>query len=244
MEHIDLSSFGLDKKAGKIYLTLLELGESNLSTILKKTGIKRTTAYDVLNDLRNRGLVAFTKLGKRTHYVAEDPHAIGTHIEDSKKKFNQILPELLSISNAILKKPKIRYYEGVEGMRQVYEDTLKYPDQELLGWVSEKALSVLGKKFLYSYLASRMQKKIWVRAIATETSEMAKYAEEDVSSLRKTRLVAKDDFPFEVEVNLYGKRNIAIMSFEEEFGMIIESEKMWKTLKSIFEMGWIFAEKT
>jgi hypothetical protein len=41
-----------------------------------------------------------------------------------------------------------------------------------------------------------------------------------------------------VEINLYGKRLIGIMAFEEEIGLIIESEKIYNTLKSIFEINW------
>jgi hypothetical protein len=125
----------------------------------------------------------------------------------------------------------------------VYKDTLLYPNQELVGWVSSRAIHAFDSDFLYNqYLPKRLEKKIWVRALAPDTPEMLKYKQEDNGSLRQTRLVSEKEFPFDVEINLYGKRNIAIMSFEEQFGMVIESEKLWRTLKSFFEMGWKFAE--
>lgn len=245
MSSIDLASFGLDSKEEQIYLGLLELGEANLSELVRKSGIKRTTAYDSIDSLQKKGLIGLSKRKKRTVYFAEDPRVLERHIDEQKQKLERMLPELLSFANKLTKKPKVRYYEGTEGIKQVYRDTLQYPDQELLAWVSEEAVRVFDEKFLAEYyLPKRVEKKIWVRAIAPDVSEMRAYAGFDRASLRQTRLVSEKEFPFDVEINLYGGRNIAIMSFDEEFGMIIESEKLWKTLKSMFEMGWIFSEKS
>ena len=244
MSSIDLSTFGLDTKEEKCYLALLELGEANLGELARKAGIKRTTAYDVVESLHGKGLVGLSKKKKRTVYFAEDPRVLGQQIDEQRQKLDAMLPELLSFANNLTKKPKISYYEGTEGIKQVYKDTLRFPDQELLAWVAEEALKYFDAEFLSGYyLPKRLEKKIWVRAIAPDEPEMREYAGLDEKSLRRTRLVPKDTFPFDVEINLYGKRFIAIMSFEEGFGMIIESEKLFRTMKSMFEMGWIFAGK-
>ena len=243
MKHIDLSTFGFDAKEETVYIALLELGEANISAIVKKACVKRTTTYAILESLHEKGLVGISRTKKRAIYFAEDPRVLKRQMEEKQQKLDTILPELLSITNALSRKPKIRYYEGIKGIEQIYQDTLNYADQELLGWVSGEALSSFDSNFLYqNYLPKRIEKKIWVRAIATDTPQMRTYKNEDVKSLRQTRLVSSKDFPFDVEINLYGKRKIAIMSFEEQFGMIIESEKLWKSMKSMFEIGWIFAE--
>jgi hypothetical protein len=61
----------------------------------------------------------------------------------------------------------------------------------------------------------------------------------DKKHLRKTKLINLSNI-FEVEINLYGNDKIAIMSFKEEFGLIIESKKIYNTLKVIFELQWNF----
>lgn len=243
MKHIDLSEFGFDSKEESVYIALLELGEANISSIVKKASMKRTTTYAILELLHEKGLVGISRRKKRAIYFAEDPRVLKQQMNEKQQKLDAILPELLSITNVLSRKPKIRYYEGAKGIEQIYQDTLNYPDQELLGWVSSEALSSFDSDFLYkNYLPKRIKKKIWVRAIAVDTPHMRIYKDEDKESLRQTRLVSGKDFPFDVEINLYGNRNIAIMSFEEEFGMIIESEKLCKAMKSMFEIGWIFAE--
>jgi hypothetical protein len=67
---------------------------------------------------------------------------------------------------------------------------------------------------------------------------MRRYKELDEKSLRKLKLIKENNLPIEVEINLYAKDKIAVMSFEEKIGLIIESQKIYTTLKSIFEMNW------
>ena len=240
---LNLSTLGFDEKETAVYIALLELGEVTVSAIVRKSNIKRTTVYAIIETLERRGLIGYTKHNKRTFYFAEDPRLLSDQLEEKKERLNAVLPQLLALSGRFTKKPKIRYYEGKEGIEHVYKDTLLYQNQELVGWVTSRAIHAFDSDFLYNqYLPKRLEKKIWVRAIAPDTLEMRKYKNEDKQSLRTTRLVSGELFPFDVEVCLYGTRNIAIMSFEEQFGMIIESEKLWHTLKSMFEMGWKFAE--
>jgi hypothetical protein len=46
------------------------------------------------------------------------------------------------------------------------------------------------------------------------------------------------DFSTLVEIDLYGKKKVGIMAFNEKVGFIIESETVYKTLKSIFDAHW------
>lgn len=235
----DLQNFGLDEKEAKTYLAVLELGEGNIGRIVKKSGIKRTTLYDVIESLKKKGLLSMVRRDKRTVYLAEDPRVLEEGLEEKRQKFKKMLPELLSIANFLDNKPKIRYFEGNEGIKEVYKDALNFSDQEMLAWVSEEAWDFEDKDFLFNYyIPRRVAKKIWVRAIAPDLPRMHEYKAADMKSLRRTRLIPADQFPIKVEIDLYGRNRIAVMSFAEKMGMIIESEKMYTTLKSIFEMNW------
>jgi sugar-specific transcriptional regulator TrmB len=244
MKKIDLRPFNFDEKQSSVYYALLERGEVSVSELSQSSGIKRTTVYAALLALEKRGLVGTTRHKKRTLYFAEDPRALGDELEERQEKLQKVIPELLALSGRFTKKPRVRYYEGREGVVHVYRDTLLYPDQELCAWVSTRALEAFDADFLYhEYLPKRVEKKIWVRSIAPDTPEMQKYKQEDPQALRQTRLVPSSLFPFDVEIDLYGKRNVAILSFEEQFGMVIESDKLYQTLMSMFEMCWQFTQK-
>lgn len=155
-----------------------------------------------------------------------------------KNTFNEILPELLSITNLLEKKPSIQYFEGDEGIKRVYEDTLSYPNQEILVWISSEAVDCFNEDYLWKYAEKRKRNKIWQRSIGPDNKITRHLKITDEKYLRQSRLVSKDEMPFEVEINIYGGRFIGIMSFKEEIGLIIESKKIYNTLKSIFEMNW------
>lgn len=235
----DLVKFGLTEKEASVYLALLELDTASVGRIAKKSGVKRTTLYDIISSLQKQNLVGTSRRGAKTLYFAEDPRKFEDMLEEKEHVLHKMLPELLSITNSLERKPKIRYYEGSEGIKQVYKDTLAYPDQELLEWVPEEIFGSFDIDFLNTfYVPKRLEKKIWVRSIAPNLPEMQEFQSSDSQSLRKTVLIDQHAFPFDVEINLYGKRNVGIMSFHEEFGLIIESERLFRTLKSIFELEW------
>lgn len=234
-----LENLGLNEKEAKVYLASLELGQTNVQRLAKKSGVKRTTLYDIIESLKGKGLLSFVAKGKKTLYFAEDPRVLEQQIEGKKAFLKKIMPELLSIANVLDKKPKIRYFEGIEGIKEVYKDTLNYPGRELLAWVSEEAVLAFDEKFLNEYyLPKRIEKKIWVRAVAPDKPYMQKYKGLDEKSLRRTKLFSMEDFLVEVEINLYGDNKIAIISFGEKISLIIESQKIFNTLKSIFELNW------
>lgn len=235
----ELIKLNLNEKEASLYLATLEMGEANIQQIAKKSGIKRTTAYDIVESLKNKRLIIQIVRGKKTLFSAADPHNLEEVIEQQKHTLKRILPELLMVANALDSKPKVKFFEGQDGISEVYKDTLHHPNQELLAWVTGEAIDQFDLSFLNDYyLPRRVEEKIWVRAIAPDVEAMRGYKEVDEKSLRKTRLSESSAFPVRVEINLYGKNKIGIMSFGEHFGMIIESQKIFETLQSIFEMNW------
>lgn len=234
----ELVEIGLTENEAKTYLAALELGEATIVRIAKKSGVKRTTTYLSVESLKEKGFLSELRKKKKTFFYAEDPRILQDKIEERKKAIDRIVPQLLSITNLIDKKPKIIFYEGLEGIKDVYRDTLQYPDQEMLAWVSQDAFSILDEEFIRYYIPKRIEKKIWVRVIAPDTPEIKDYKNRETSELRKTKLINSEKYPIEVEIDLYGKNKIGVMAFKEKVGLIMESQKMYNTLKSIFEMYW------
>jgi sugar-specific transcriptional regulator TrmB len=240
----ELQQLNFDDKEADVYLALLELGEANIEQIAKKSGIKRTTVYHVIDSLKEKGYIEMSKVGKKTLYYALSPKKIGEVLEDKKRLFEKIMPGLLSITNDIEKKPKIRYFEGKEGIREIYKDTLKYHGQEMLVWTTEDILEYFDVDWLWDYyVVRRVENKIWQRTIAPDVEYAKELRGLDEKHLREMRFCDKDKFSMYVDITLYGGRFVGIMSFKDGLGLIIESEGIYKTLKSIFEMNWIMLEK-
>lgn len=234
----ELEKIGLDEKEANVYLALLELGESNIQQLSRKSGVKRTTVYEIIEKLKEKQLLSMTTRKKRIYYIAESPQKIRFSLDEKLKILDGIMPEMMTIANAVEKKPKIRFFEGLNGIKEIYNDTLRYPDQEILAWEAEEAFLYFEKEYIDWYIQKRAGKKIWIRAITPDKGKIRELKDLDSKYLRNTRLITAEKFPFDIEINLYGKSKMGIMAFSEKMGLIIESPIIYKTLKSIFEFSW------
>jgi len=235
-----LINAGFTEKEAQVYLALLELGEGNIAQITKKSKIKRATVYLEIESLKNKGLVSQIKRRGRNIYISENPRRIEEQLLEKKEFIGRLMPELLSIANAIDKKPIVRYFEGEEGLKEIYNDTLKYPRSEILGWYSDDRVKNFDKTFVLDYyMKKRISLKIPMRVIAIETAFMKKMQAQDEKHLRQIKIIESDSFFFSAEINLYAKNKISIIAHRENVGLIVESKKIFDTLKNIFEIMWL-----
>lgn len=233
-----LEQFGLQGKKADVYLAALELGSSTVIEISKKAGIKRTTCYDIIQDLVREGLISETSKGKKHLFVGEDPEKIQRNLKNKERLFSEILPQLQSIHNVRGAKPKIRFYEGKEGLKEVYEDTLKHGG-EILGFASYDIINVLGKEWADEYLRKRVKAGIHARGMIPGTQPMMRdFISKDQEQRRSTKVIDPKKYPFSIEINVYGHNRVALMSAKEEMGLIIEGAEIHNTMKLIFQLIW------
>jgi len=233
-----LQQLDLAGKKADVYLACLELGASSVIEIAKKAGIKRTTAYDILLDLMQKGLVSQTTKGKKRLFVGEDPEKIKKDLQGKEKLFSEILPQLKSVYNVRGVKPKIRFYEGVEGLKKTYNDTLKYTG-EMLVFASEDVVKILGLDWANNYMAKRTKNNLRVRAIMPSSEILMKdIIPRDREFIRTSKLIDPKKYPFSMEINIYGHSKVSLMSSKEQLGITIESTEIYNTMKLIFELIW------
>lgn len=233
-----LQQFGFQGKKADIYLASLELGSATVIEIAKKSGVKRTTCYDILMELEKEGAISETVKGKKRLFIGENPENLQKKLREKESLFSEILPQLQSVYNIKGTKPKIQFYEGKEGLREVYTDTLKYSG-EILGFVSDAVVHVLGDDWAESYLKARTKKGIRLRGIYPATDWLKTNMEpRDQAQLRSSKLIDPKKYPFSIEINIYGHQKVALMSAREETGIIIEGKEIYNTLKLIFELLW------
>jgi len=108
-----LQQFGLTEKQTKIYLAVLELGSAQASVIASKANIPRATCYDVLESLREQGIVSrFTKK-KTRYYSVEDPRKILRLAEEKTKNLQKVLPDLEALFfSGESERPRVRFFQG------------------------------------------------------------------------------------------------------------------------------------
>lgn len=243
----ELTDLGLTEEEAKVYLATLELGGSYVSTIAKKAGINRVACYHTLDNLLRKNLIATIKKNNMKYFFVESPQLLVNQLEQKFEHAKSILPELLSITNAMAYKPKIQYFEGLEEIKKIFEDTL-LDTKELLGYTNLADLpNVIPEKFLKEYAANKTKSGIKTRMLSPISPEAQKYLEKYYPSdfdrnLVEILFVNKEQFHFEYEINIYGdKVSIVSLNPDELIGLIIQSPIYAKTQRGIFNLAWLGA---
>ena len=129
---------GFSEKEIAVYVALLSLGKGIVTKISRTASVSRTTTYDILNSLSQKGLVKISGKEPKQEYVVESPERLEKFISEGVEKKNNdlnkikyVIPELFSIYNT-KETPKVRYYEGIDGLKKALEDTLTKNDTEIL----------------------------------------------------------------------------------------------------------------
>ena len=91
-----LEDIGLTNAQIKVYLTLLELGETTSGPLIKKSALQNSVVYNALNQLIDSGLVTFVSKGKRKYFSSTNPKNLIKFVEDKKEKIEELVPQLLA----------------------------------------------------------------------------------------------------------------------------------------------------
>ncbi|MFA5926260.1 MAG: helix-turn-helix domain-containing protein [Parcubacteria group bacterium] len=243
MLYSQLQDVGLNENEAKIYLAALELGQTTVSRIARKSGIKRTTVYLSLENLKEKGLISMVQTKGRSIFYAEDPRNLERLMEERKERIAKLVPQLLAFTNIIDKNPQIRFFEGKEGIKEVLKDTLNYPDQEIQMLFSESYVNDFGEEFFSEfYRPERIKRKISARVLLPDNEQMRGLVARDERELRRSKLLSPDLFKIKFEMMIYGGGKVNIISYKEKFAMIIESLEINESFKSIFETMWTGAK--
>ncbi len=241
-----LQATGLSSNEVSAYLALLDLGKGTVSQISRKAGLNRTTGYDILDRLVAKRLVSISGKEPKQEYLAESPDRIENLLLDElEEKQNQLenarktIPQLKSMHN-VAGRPQIRFYEGTEGLQQVYEDTLT-SNEPIRAYASVEDVHKALPNYFPQYYKRRTQKNIPIRAIFTDTPEGRELSKHDEEEIRQSAFVSAQQYGFHPEINIYDNK-IMIASWREKLGIIIESGEIADAMKKIFELAWIAAK--
>jgi HTH-type transcriptional regulator, sugar sensing transcriptional regulator len=240
-----LESIGLYGKTAEVYLAALQLGKATVLEISKKAGVKRPTTYDILEELIQRHLITQTMKGKRRLFIAEDPNKLQETLNDQAQRINEMMPELLSFYNISEKKPKIVYYDTVEGLRKIYNDYLTVKNSKLYYFgQSQEEVALLGQEFMDDWINRRIKSNVFVYGIRIKSKEIFKKGwESGKRYLREIRFFPANVTGDFVNIVIYGNKVSIVSSKKEQYGIIIESKELSTALLHIFNVVWNVSEK-
>jgi sugar-specific transcriptional regulator TrmB len=243
-----LLEIDFSRKEADVYLAILALGRGTASKIAREAHILRTTVYEILSSLFNKGLVTLSGKEPKQEYVAESPDRLQEYIssqverkqKDLKQAESVLIPQLKSIHNTG-NRPKVMFYEGREGLEKVYEDTLS-SHEEIRAYATYDDMQATLPGYFPDYFFRRAAKGIPIRAIFPYTKAGIDLSKDDKIQMRKTAMIPADKYYFSPEINIYDNK-VMIASWKEKLGIIIESHEIADAMKKVFELAWAEAKR-
>ncbi|MEK7567242.1 MAG: hypothetical protein AAB527_03880, partial [Patescibacteria group bacterium] len=162
---------------------------------------------------------------------------------DLKRKEDELaklLPNLSKMFETAGERPRVRFFEGKEGLITMREEFLKTKDKEI---EVIYAYDIGGKIFSQEerdlYIKKRADKKVRIRAIYTGSCD----EKLEPRPLTEGRIIPEKIFPLDVDIIIYGD-SVAIASLKSSLmGVIIENKDIANSFRSIFNLAWDGAER-
>lgn len=233
-----LMGIGLNNKEARIYLACIEKGTAPVSAIAQAAKVNRVTTYDILEKLKQKGLVSYFTKKQIKYFTATAPDILVEEYEKRTGDLRSSLPAFKRISGQTVH-PRVRYFEGLEGIKTVYTDTLT-SKTDILNYSNSHEIRKIWPNYDKEYVQKRAQKKIFLREICPRDREGEIVKNHDEKYHRETKLIPAELFPFTNEINIYDDK-VSIISFKDEvIGMIIESTEIANSQRAIFNLCWEF----
>lgn len=239
-----LNNIGLSEGETKVYLAALALGPTTVQHIANESGLKRTTAYTYVHGLLRKGLLSSAQRGKRATFAVEDPEnllriaeARKNELQSATAELQRRLPQLRRSLEMAGEQPRVRFFEGREGLLTMVNDFMKSKFATVEEFTDlDAAHKILPprQKDTRHRIAKRF-KNIPMRVIYT--SDRGAFLKQQ-EGLKRRMFVPREQFPPSGEIVIYGDK-VALMSYKKDVaGVIIKSGGIAKALQTLFNLAW------
>lgn len=241
-----LKKLDLTEKEIKIYLATLRTGLARVTSIAQKADFSRSTAYNILHSLKKKGFVKMVNKADIQYFSPLEPRNIidllkrkETEVKEKITTVEKYLPQLEAIANPNFNIPAVSFYEGIEGIKQIYENILKSKNETTYAALSLDNIAIEIKNWLIKVFTPRKIKKGIKSEIILSAKNVVPYIKLDKAHLRKTSVLPYKNYPFEVEIDIFDDDKTAFISYDESelFGVIIESPKIARSMKTLFKLA-------
>lgn len=237
-----LKQIGLNEKESKVYLTLLELEDSLVSEISKKTNINRSLLYSILESLSKKGMATYIIKNNIRYYKAAEPQKIFSMLKEKEKVFESILPNLIDLYKPKKRKPIVEILEGIEGIKTILNDVLRQKQEWNAYNVPGKGPEIIGYK-ADAFEKERQKLKIPLKVLVVETKAGLQRAKTfKKMKYTKVKYLGKN-YESPASNYVYGDRLVIIFWYKEfPFAIRIIDQNLTNSYKKYFSEMWKIAK--
>ena len=232
-----LEDMGLTVAEAKVYVSLLKLGSSNATPLLEETNLQSSVVFRVLHSLITKGLVNYNLEGRRKNYQATTPEHFFEYLDEKKKRFEDILPELRRQQKQAPRKEQVTVYKGIRGIKEVYAIMRNTKGKEYNSFGGGKPCEdLLGPEWWKNHHRQRIARKLPARQVFDETVRKAGEWN-NTQRISKVRFLPRQYQQLQETVIVGDKVSIGVFT-ESPYAFIIEDKIVAEGYRKHFEIMW------
>jgi len=225
-----MGSCGLSRNESKVYRALVRCGSSKAGKIAKEAAIDRTSAYNSLKSLMERGFVSYVTIGSTKWFQASDPRVFRDELSAKMEELSELLPALEREYASTKLPSNVRLYKGVRGVKTVLEMIVNSGKPNRV-FGSENQLDEFMPAFSAKFKAQLEKRRIPTMNLVREGRPF-----------RQTRLRQARFVPLKTEspavTNIFGKKIVIIVWSDPPEAILIDNETAADAYKEYFDFMW------
>lgn len=245
-----LTQAGLNPEQAAVYEILLKNGPQPARRVAQNSPYKRSLVYKILDELIAQGLATKKdEIGKVSVFEPAHPLKLQELTEKKAQAARQaqtalegVMGDLVSTFNLFSGKPGVQFFEGLEGIKKILEDTLTdNPQKQLLTFSDVAGYATYLPDWNTGYYAPKRKRLgIYEKVIIPDHPKAVAYMK-DYKANDVTEILFVDHklYPFSTEVNIYNNK-VSFVTFSEKthIGVIVQNKEIYNTLASMFNGFW------
>lgn len=234
-----LLDIGLSENEAKVYLAALALGPATVLSISKAADVIRTTSYSVIESLKKKGLITLQITGFKQLYVAANPNKLENMLDSRRLELKNTLPEFSALYNLQGGEGLIKYYEGLEAIKTIYEDILQEvkPHDDFLVISNTDAWYKLDPEFFRKYIEKRAKLNINIRLLLQDTPLARKHKEQEKNYHETIKFLPKGS-PLSVNLLMIPNKLVFHQLIPPITATVIENKSIIALQRELFEVIW------
>lgn len=239
-----LVRLGFSDSEATVYIALLREGGTTTSQIAHSSGVARASAHDALDHLCRMGLVTPYTLKGEKRFTAEPPerlqhvyHLRRRELELHESEAERLVPQLAAVYTKHAAKPKIRYIEGLVGLRSMQREIECLEDEifQMVGFDAWRELEDRRMSAEHRSELGRSSRPVRSLLVTNEPIPPLPMGTE-------VRVISPELAPIEGEVTVCGDRVLLFSYTGNIIAIEITSQAIADTVRATLELAWRMTE--
>ena len=232
-----LEKLGFSPNEIKVYLTLNDHGSTKAGRVSKLAKIDRSSCYNSIKILQEKGLVSYVLIGKIKWFQAAGPKRLLEYIKEQEDDVLSIIPELQSRHKAAKIEGQVRLFRGIKGIKSIFLDIIRTGEDNFV-FGSEGQFAEVMPEFALQFDRLKREKGIKTYMIMRQDRFNDKNKIYKLDQKVSIHRFIPSRYESPVVTNIYGNKIALIIWTSEPEGIIIENPAAAKSYKSYFDFMW------